>query len=231
MGQLSIFIRAGLVGVFLLACCIGQNPGETEIIDAGEQEKIDCLFGHEIAEGITIEECRNGGGIIMGCIPDKDGQKPPPGDRVNYTATNSSGAQSEWVRNLIRDANKTGVSKNNYTPRTFDCDDFAHHLERNLTAMGYNATFTIYWCYGGAGNPPASTHALTDVHAPDGTIVFIDATYDPPIIRDLDFDEDGKVEVSEGESLPINTPTDDNCEISVWSDRAAAVAGGVVMDY
>jgi hypothetical protein len=231
MGQLSIHIMIGLIGFFLLAGCLGQNPPEdTEIINIDEQEKIDCLFDYEIVEGMAIEECRTAGGIIMGCIPDEGGQDPPPGDRVNYTPTSTSGAQSEWVRNLTRDANKTGVSKNNYTPGTFDCDDFAHHLERNLTAMGYDATFTVYWCYGGAGNPPASKHALTDVHAPDGTIIFIDAASDPPRIRNLDFAGDGEVEVSRDENLPPNTPTDDNGKITVWNDRAAAVAGGVVMD-
>ena len=110
----------------------------------------------------------------------------------------------------------------------YTCMNFTHDLERNLTAAGYNATFTVLWCYGPPppGSPPATAHAVTDVHLADGRTVWIEPQTGR--IINMDMDGDGVVETNNvfvaGSAI---SPTDDNCEIYIFDDRAAAQAAGV----
>ena len=154
-----------------------------------------------------------------------------PGDEVpavlkNFTTVRANASDSVLV-NLTRDVVSTGVNNTNYTLGTYDCRSFANDLERNLTSLGYNATWTSYWCYGGIGNPAPTAHAVTDVHLPDGRTVFIEPQNNQ--IVNLDFDGDGVVETNNNGYTPgQNTgQTDDNCKISVFEDRSAAAAAGV----
>src|SRR3989338_9582293 len=96
-----------------------------------------------------------------------------PSELRNFTTVANNGTDTV-LNDLIRNVTSTRVNNTNYTLGTYDCRSFAHDLERNLTVLGYNATWTSYWCYGGAGNPPAAAHAVTDVHLNDGRTVFIE---------------------------------------------------------
>lgn len=173
----------------------------------------------------TIGQCRNNGDAVIECVPGEEANEGPPGHFVNYTQTNTTNpAPGSWVANLTRDVVSTGVNNTEYVNRTFDCDDFAEALERNLTALGYNATYTVYWCTRGATR---SGHCVTDVHAPDGTLVFIEPQTNR--IVNLDFDGDGVVETRNHHPAGIMN-TDDDCAIEVYEDSAAAAAAGAPRD-
>lgn len=174
----------------------------------------------------TIDNCREKGGAVMNCLPGEQTGDVIAGELFNFTKTTFNESDSALV-NLTRDVISTGVNNTNYTLGVYDCRNFAHDLERNLTALGYNATWTSYWCYGGAGNPPVTAHAVTDVHLPDGRTVFIEPQNNR--IINLDFDGDGQVEVNNNGYTPGQNmgQTDDNCKISVFEDRASAAAAGV----
>ena len=131
---------------------------------------------------------------------------------------------SGWISNLTRDAISTGVNNTRYNETSYDCDDFASDLEGNLTVLGYNATYTVYWCGTGAARVG---HCVTDVHAPDGTLVFIEPQTNR--IVNLDFDGDGRVEARNHHPAGIEN-TDNNCAIEVYPDRAAATAAGAPTD-
>lgn len=149
-----------------------------------------------------------------------------PTELKNFTTVTANASDSA-LTNLTRDVVSTGVNNSAYNASSYDCRSFAHSLERNLTTLGYNATWTAYWCYGGVGNPPAAAHAVTDVHLADGRTVFIEPQNNR--IINLDFDGDGVVETNNNGYTPgQNTgQTDDNCKISVFEDRAAAAVAGV----
>lgn len=175
----------------------------------------------------SIAHCREQGGAVMDCLPQEG-----TGDDVivstlkNFTGVSFNATDSALV-NLSKDVISTRVNDSNYSLGVYDCRNFAHDLERNLTTLGYNATWTAYWCYGGVGNPPTTAHAVTDVHLADGRTVFIEPQNNQ--IINLDFDGDGQVEVNNNGYVPGANmgQTDDNCKISVFEDRAAATAAGV----
>ena len=175
----------------------------------------------------TIDNCREIGGAVMDCLPQES-----TGDDVivstlkNYTRVPFNASDSALV-NLSRDVISTGVNNSIYNLSVYDCRNFAHDLERNLTTLGYNATWTAYWCYGGVGNPPATAHAVTDIHLADGRTIFVEPQNNQ--IINLDFDGDGQVEVNNNGYVAGQNmgQTDDNCKISVFEDRAAASAAGV----
>ncbi len=184
-----------------------------------------CLGSHGIDHECfqaTIEECRNLGGAVMECIPDIGEDVQPPGELQNYTQTNKT-QHSDWVKNLTDAANATGIPNKTYVPGTYDCDDFADDMEKNLTALGYNATYTIYWWNNGANG-----HVVTDVHGPNGTLIFIEPQTGEVV--DLDFDGDGKVETMNNEHKNTFTPTDDNRQVEVFDDAASAAAAGAPRD-
>ncbi len=174
----------------------------------------------------NAEECKNMGGVVQECIrPSTGNETPTPEANITYNQTNVAGNLSEWVRNLTQAANATGIPSQNYTATTYDCDDFADDMEKNLTALGYNATYTYYWCVG----PPAFGHAVTDVHAPDGTIIFIEPQTGQVV--NLDFDGDGTIETRTNEHVNnLNAVTDDNCAIEVYDSAAAAAGAGAPRD-
>ncbi|MCA9297348.1 MAG: hypothetical protein KC983_12545, partial [Phycisphaerales bacterium] len=148
------------------------------------------------------------------------------------------------------DIDDAGISKKNrgqeYVKDTHDCDDFADELEQALEGLGYDATFTVYWCY--EVNPAwnwenrkttprwknTRAHAITDVH----TLLTDEIVWVEPQLSVaqgalthpwtmLDFDGDGKVEYDTKHGGGF---TDGNCRIEVYESRAAAEKAGVVMD-
>jgi len=187
----------------------------------------------------TIDECRSLGGAVMNCIRFPEGSAVPSPDvnatfnQTNRTSTNP--ATTQFIANLTRAISTSGVHNNTYNATSYDCDDFAHDLERNLTSLGFNATYTYYWCvtappsgYSVGGAAPYG-HAVTDIHAPDGTITFIEPQTGQ--IVDLDFDGDGTVETRSNEHVNnLDAVTDDNCAIQIFEDAAAAAAAGAPQD-
>ena len=193
----------------------------------------------------TIDLCRNIGGVIGECLGINEfvitGGDPSPEANVSLRPTNTSvttGPLAEFIRNLTRDVGTTGVNNTRYNATSYDCDDFAHDLERNLTVLGYNATYTLIGC--AAGGPTSgynfatgypAFHAITDVHAPDGTIIFIEPQSGR--IVNIDFDGDGQVEGRSGEYVYGMGPaqlTDNNCKIHIFEDTAGAAAVGAPRD-
>ncbi len=235
-------------------CCIGAGPNDNCLRTSPSQCRehggaiMDCGLPEDIVvEPVTVqdcneqrrgafEECRNFNGIpravCMGrailesreCT--ENVRDAVPTELRNFTITRAN-ATDPVLANLTRDVISTGVNNSAYVNGTYDCRSFAHALERNLTALGYDATWTVYWCYGGVGNPPAAAHAVTDIHLADGRTVFIEPQTNQ--IINLDFDGDGVVEVNNNGYVPGQNrgQTDDNCKISVFGDRAAAAAAGV----
>jgi len=198
-------------------------------------DTFECCRGSEIGDPIigecfqtTIAECQAQGGAVMECgnIGNEIEGDSVPAELRNLTIVRFNASDSALV-NLTRDAISTGVNNTTYSLGVYDCRHFAHDLERNLTALGHNATWTAFWCYGGLGNPPPRAHAVTDVHLPDGRTVFIEPQSNR--ILNLDFDGDGVVEVNNNGYTPGANmgQTDDNCKISVFEDRASAAAAGV----
>ena len=209
--------------------CDGLDNDCDGLIDEDNvcEEKITCCISDNECFSSTIDECRAGRGAVMECMPLPIGEEiPSPTDLRNFTQTNATGNQSEWLANLTRDVNTTGIHNMTYVYNTHDCDDFADELEGNLTAKGYNATFTYYWCLRADGTYYG--HAVTDVHAPDGTMVWIEPQTGR--IVDLDFDNDGTTETRNNHVNNITAFTDNNCAIEVFDNHQAAVDAGVQMD-
>jgi hypothetical protein len=198
-------------GVF---CCTGGLLGE-------------CFFAQD--EGA----CRESGGAVMNCLPPLglDGLpevKEFKNETHNPFNTNDPpyNASDSLFVDLAKNVTASGVNNTAYNPGSYECADFAGDLERNLTARGYNATFTAYWCHGGIGNPAPTAHAITDVHLPDGRLVWIEPQTNRMI--NMDMDGDGVVEYDNNAfTNSVAVTTDDNCQISVWEDRAAAANAGV----
>ena len=204
-----------------------QYDGDRDRVGDVCQEFLCCFnqFGREQCSMMGIVQCRDNGGAVVECIPPKHGGRAKLGDVRNFSLVNTT-SQGDWLSNLTRAVNDSGIARGNYTPRTYDCDDFSDDLERNLTSVGYNATFTAFWCYDAAGRTTRA-HAVTDVHAPDGSLVFIEPQTGQ--IINMDFDGDGVVETrTHHERRRILT--DDNCEIEVYDSEAAAGAAGVPVD-
>ncbi|MBI2632106.1 hypothetical protein HYW75_03820 [Candidatus Pacearchaeota archaeon] len=187
-------------------------------------EPITCCLNDSECFKTTITQCRNEKGAVMECLPTKHGGKPRISQSQNFTLFNTT-AQSDWLKNLTDIINSTNISSAPYVPGNYVCHNFTDDLERNLTAAGYNATFTAYWCYNNAGNPTVA-HAVTDVHAPDGSLLFIEPQTGQ--ITNLDFDSDGNTEARTHHENAKKL-TDDNCEIEVYDNKAAALAAGVPM--
>ena len=206
-----------------------RRISEREIISIFRQEEVYTCCEGGFQDGCsfaTIDSCRADGGAVMECVPDETTSEGPPGELKNYTQTNTTNpALGSWVANLTRDVTSTGVNNTQYVNGTFDCDDFANALERNLTALGYNATYTVYWCTRPDGSRPG--HCVTDVHSTDGTLVFIEPQTGR--IVNLDFDGDGRVEARNHHPAG-RVNTDDNCAIEVYEDSAAAAAAGAPRD-
>ena len=186
-----------------------------------------CCMEEGTCFGTTVDNCRASGGVVSECVPTpRETGTPVPGVNASHAPINTSNpALATWLTNLTTVVTATGVNNTKYNATAWDCDDFAHSLETNLTAAGYHATYTYYWCRG----PPAWGHAITDVHAPDGSIVWIEPQTGKVV--NIDFDGDGQIERRDNEHVDnVNAVTDDNCAIEVFEDSAAAAAAGAPRD-
>lgn len=180
--------------------------------------------------GATFEQCVALGGIVLQCVPSgkDEGRVAEPLVRapVNLTPANLT-KHRDLLENISRafNASRIGVppfGNGTYVNRTHDCDDFANETETLLQGLGFQATFTVFWCY----TPPEFGHCVADIHLGDGSTLFISPYTGFP--ENLDFDGDGVVEARN--NRVVRTPTDDNCAIEIYESAEAAVAAGVRLD-
>jgi carbonic anhydrase/acetyltransferase-like protein (isoleucine patch superfamily) len=157
---------------------------------------------------------------------------PPAGLTNLQNDVNNAGGTTNYAGGLTN-----RIKDREYVTDTYDCDDFAGDMEKALQALGYDATFTVYWRT--VLNPKwrwwmdeektpkyiTIAHALTDVHTDEG-IVWIEPQTGKVGV-DLDFDGDGKTEY---DTKHPGENTDDDGRIEVYDSRAAAEKAGVVMD-
>jgi carbonic anhydrase/acetyltransferase-like protein (isoleucine patch superfamily) len=224
----GIQVPGGVVADDLL---IGQVPGGAEVTG-------------------TAAQIEAAGGFVYGLVPHEQIlNRVTPANRV--TSADPVLTQGELnaagLGNLQNDVNAAGVGTaaglvkdRTWVRNTYDCEDFAHDMERHLDAQGYNATITVYWCWDTIfeGEPKRwywrweyipqilRAHAVVDVHR-NGRTVWVEPQRGVVGI-DLDFDGDGVVEYEEG--VHRKRLTDGNYRIEVWPDRATATAAGVRWD-
>lgn len=110
-----------------------------------------------------------------------------------------------------------------YMATTYDCDDFANDLERELDGQGFDASFTTLWRDNGMWG-----HCVTDVHSPDGMTIFVEPQNG--MIIDLDEDGDGMVGSSDGTHSMNFMTTEGMTQVEVYMDQNSAVMAGVTLD-
>ena len=182
-----------------------------------------CIDG-----GVSVNYCRKTiSGAVQECIPKETIQDPPPGAPVNFTIATIN---NSLLANLTRDIGASNISSRVYNATTYDCDDFADDLEQWLQNLSYDATYTYFIKYKDAIGTVDYSHAVTDIHLPDGSLIFIEPQTGK--IINLDFDGDGKVGANRNLNPYKNGyhPTDDNAKISVYNSAAAATAAGAPRD-
>ena len=139
-------------------------------------------------------------------------------------ATTATGTSSGGFITMLEGAlSMSTVPDTEYMADTYDCDDFAHDLERELEGQGFDATFTLIWRDNGM-----TGHAVTDVHTTSGGIVFVEPQ--DGMIIDLDEDGDGMVGFRDGVHSEAIMPTEGTSEIEVYMDQNDAVMVGVALD-
>ncbi len=109
----------------------------------------------------SIESCRQIGGAVQGCGVHGI-QAAPTYDIKNITQYyNATDIENDAIlANLTEAIRRAGVFNGKYNKTSYNCVNFSSDLERNLTAMGFDATVTILsW-----------GHAVTDVHIGPYTI-------------------------------------------------------------
>jgi hypothetical protein len=214
-------------------CPLHMNEDQNDVDGNGVGDACDGVFcctegllGGNCFFADDIRSCREQGGAVMNCLPPEEQDDAPVEVLGNFTSVPVN-ANDVNVSDLLNNVTETGINNTAYVPGIYECADFAQDLETNLTARGYDATFTAFWCYGGVGNPAPTAHAVVDVHLDDGRTVWIEPQTGRLI--NMDMDGDGNVEVNNGAYTPGANmgQTDDNCKISVFADRAAANAAGV----
>ena len=158
-----------------------------------------------------------------------------PGVLLNDHATSPDGAmvsdtpvtesQDDFLDRLQKAVDMSKIPSMEYGD-DYDCDDFAGDLEEELEGEGFHATFTAIWT--DDGSDPVPGHALTDVHSPDGGIVWVEPQTGE--IVDLDEDGDGKVMASDGTHSDEFMATEGMSQVEVYEDKASAGKAGVPID-
>ncbi len=147
----------------------------------------------------TADECRNNGGYIVNCMDEDTNFDPPPQACIpeqpyrNFDAGKNWNPNDPFFQNLIENIHRAGVYKNKYLEGVYDCKNYTIDLHRNLSALGYNVTITLYrvsdtdWPFASR-----ASHALLDFHYND-SIYFIEpqANETMKFFKNLDRDGDG----------------------------------------
>ena len=100
------------------------------------------------------------------------------------------------------------------------CADFAGDLGMELMDQGYDTTFTAIWTDMGQ-----SGHAVTDVHASSGGIIFVEPQNG--MIINLDEDMDHMVGVNIDMHVDTFMETEGMSQIEIYMDRDSAAMAGV----
>jgi carbonic anhydrase/acetyltransferase-like protein (isoleucine patch superfamily) len=225
---------------------------ETAQVDAGAlqtESLLRCMLADGTTQVTTADLCSGANGAVWAGVT-------TPYETLSTLVVGASAPQVDPnnlpfdLLNLEDDIDESGVSKKNpgqaYVKDSHDCDDFADELEKSLEGQGYDATFTVYWCY--EVNPAwrwdrrktapfwknTRAHAITDIH----TFLTNEIIWIEPQLSvaqgalthswtQLDFDGDGEVEYDTKHGGGF---TDGNCRIEVYDSREAAEKAGVVMD-
>ncbi|OGI08632.1 MAG: hypothetical protein A3I68_01030 [Candidatus Melainabacteria bacterium RIFCSPLOWO2_02_FULL_35_15] len=140
-------------------------------------------------------------------------------------ATTGNTSSGDFIIMLQDVLNMSAVPSMDYPPDgSYDCDDFAHDLERELNMAGFNSTFTAIW-----RNRGMTGHAVTDVHpASSSGIIFIEPQNG--MIINLDENMDGMVSYSDNMHSMTFMATEDMSQIEVYMTRADAAMAGVPID-
>ncbi|OGI12944.1 MAG: hypothetical protein A3I68_07315 [Candidatus Melainabacteria bacterium RIFCSPLOWO2_02_FULL_35_15] len=150
------------------------------------------------------------------------------GSVVVVTTSSSGGTSSsgDFITMLQGDLSMSTVpdpTGTRYMAGTYDCDDFANDLERELDMAGYDSTFTLIWRDNGM-----TGHAVTDVHTADGGTIFVEPQ--DGMIINLDENMDGMVGFRDNMHSEAIAPTEGGAEIEVYMDQDSAVMAGVTLD-
>ena len=154
-----------------------------------------------------------------------EGDSPTPGTDGMTGDTTMAETDEEFERRLQEAINMSKVPSMEYG-EDYDCDDFAGDLEQELEGQGFMATFTAIWTDDGSDSVPG--HALTDVHAPSGMLVWVEPQTGE--IVDLDEDGDGEVMASDGSHNEDFMATEGMSQIEVYEDKTSASMAGVPVD-
>lgn len=145
------------------------------------------------------------------------------GDMSNPTTMESN---EDFLKRLEEAINMSEIPSMEYTEE-YVCGDFADDLEQELEAEGFDATFTAIWTDDGSKSDSVAGHALTDVHSPDGGIIWIEPQTGE--IVSLDEDGDGKVMASDGKHNADFMASEGMSQIEVYDDKESASKAGVPM--
>ena len=188
----------------------------------------------------TIKSCREENKVVMNCIVPLKKNGPSLQNNVNVSTFSSilgrnftykfeekpeTESDEDFLDRLEKAIDMSKVPSMEYG-EDYDCDNFADDLEQELEGQGFMATFTASWTDDGSKTVPG--HALTDVHTPNGGIVWVEPQTGE--IVDLDEDGDGQVMAADGTHSDEFMATEGMSQIEVYEDKSSAVMAGVPVD-
>ncbi|GEM_PF-4827042 len=144
---------------------------------------------------------------------------------AEWSGSSDCSISKEEFNTMLQDALSMSTVPDMTYMTTYDCDDFASDLERELDGQGYDASFTLIWRHDGMNN---IGHAVTDVHPTGGGVIFIEPQ--TGMIIELDENMDGVVGFRDSTHSPATMLTEGMSEIEVYMDRAAAEVTGAPID-
>lgn len=194
---------------------------------------ITCALPAGITFPATVEECEAAGGGVWECIAavpghgEGEAKGKPAIALVSYNETDVLGPMAGWATNLTNAVAASGVTTTKYVAGKYNCVSFTTALQTYLNAHGYTTSFTVVYKKNPSTGKIATGHAIVDVKAPDGTVLFVEPQDGSN--PDLDFDHDGVTEVATGHPSGPSSGwpmTDDNVRIEVYADQQAARQAG-----
>lgn len=149
-------------------------------------QQITCLQNNRVFTA-SVQGCRSSGGIVTDCIAGDLSNAPATSPTVTSQTAPSTTASAEsfedWLKRLRELIDRLKIHERVYVPGSYTCGGFATDLEKALEDAGFHATITamVYW----TGDHKSSDvnvrrrakkhgHVITDVHSPDGRILFIE---------------------------------------------------------
>lgn len=144
---------------------------------------------------------------------------------VGWAGSDCSITSEDFISMLQDVVNMSTVPGMIYAPTTYDCDDFASDLEKELDEQGFDASFTLIWRNDGM---TITGHAVTDVHTESGEIIFVEPQNG--MIIDLDEDGDGIIGFNNDMHNMTVMATEGMSHIEVYMDLNGAIMAGAPID-